>query len=189
MPKLRIGCPLVGDFSDRTWCNMTVFDARHLSYSVLVGGILAVLAAIVWRNLDSTSLPLGNPSGIEIFSISAILIISHEALHFIFFPGAGLNANSVIGIWIKIASPYVQYLSPMSRNRFMFVLVMPFFIISIFPLFLLSSGIEQNFYMSWIAVLNCLGAGSDIFIFCMMFAKVPSDAVVLESDGKLFWAH
>lgn len=189
MPKLRIGCPLAANFSDRAWINMTVFDARGLSYSLLVGGILAVLLAIVWRAIDTTSLPLGKPSGMEVFCVTTILIILHEALHFLFFPGAGLNTNSVIGVWIKIASPYVQYLSPMSRNRFMIVLVMPFLIISIFPLFLLSFGIGQNSYMSWISVINCLGAGSDIFIFCMMFATVPSGAVVVESDGKMFWAR
>jgi hypothetical protein len=188
MPKLRIGRPLTGNFSDLAWNSMEVFDARRLCYSVLVGGALAVVFAVIWRVLDTASLPLGRPSSAEIFCVTAILIIFHEALHFVFFPGAGLNANSVIGVWCKVASPYVQYLSPMRRNRFMLVLVMPFLILSVLPLFLLSFGIGQNTYIGWISVLNCLGAGSDLFIFAMMFASIPSHSQVLESDGKVFWA-
>ena len=188
MPKLRIGRPLTGNFADLTWNTVEVFDTRRLCYSVLSGAALAVVFAVIWRVLDTASLPLGRPSDAEIFCVIAILIISHETLHFVFFPGAGLNANSVIGVWFKVASPYVQYLSPMRRNRFMLVLVMPFLILSVLPLFLQSFGIGQNTYIGWISVLNCLGAGSDLFIFGMMCASVPFHSQVLESGGKVFWA-
>lgn len=189
MPKLRIGCPLGGNFSDLAWTSMTVFDVRRLVFSLIVGGVLAALTAVAWRAVDPTSIPLGSASGAEVLWVGAILIVAHEAAHLLGFPGGGLNSKTIIGIWPKIGSPYVQYTAPMSRNRFILVLALPFLILSILPLTLVSVGLQSNEYISWISVINCLGAGSDLFILYKMLTVVPTEASVMESDGKVYWTQ
>lgn len=147
MPILRFGCPLEVNFSDLTWSGLTVFDVRRIALSLLVGAILAISCAVAWYHLSTSSLPLGSPSAEDFFGVAAILILVHEALHVLIFPGAGLTSNTVIGIWPRIGSPYVQYLSPMSRNRFLLALLFPFLILSILP-FMLVSG-QQGLDLDW----------------------------------------
>lgn len=188
MPKLRIGCPLQGDFSDAAWHSMTIFDPRRLAWSIGIGGILAGSFALAWYRFDAGSLPFGSPSFLEIFSFVAVLVILHEASHLLGFPNTGFDSNTVIGIWPKIASPYVQYVSPMARNQFLLVLLLPVLTLSILPFLLVASGIGSVGHLSWFSVLNCIGAGSDIVIYGKVLSVVPPNTSVMESDGKLYWA-
>lgn len=189
MPTLRIGCPLEGDFSGLAWSSMTVFDARRLVLSLVVGSFLAMICALVWHFLEVRSLPLGSVSGEEFFWACVALIFVHEVSHLLGFPHAGLDANAVMGIWPQIGSPYVQYLLPMKRSRFLIVLVLPILTLSIFPMVLVYAGVGPIAYLSWVSVLNCLGAGSDIYILGKLLSTVPANASVLESSGNLYWTQ
>lgn len=188
MPKLRIGCPLQGDLPDVGWNSLAIFDQRRLMWSLVVGIALAVCVALAWYEFDSSSLPLGSPSFIEFVSVVATLVIGHEALHLFGFPNVGLGSNTVIGIWPQTGSPYVQYLSPMARNQFLFSLLLPFLILTVVPFTLVACGIGSVGYLSWVSVLNSVGAGSDIFIFVRMLSVVPATASVMESGDRMYWA-
>lgn len=172
-----------------SWNSMTVFDARRLAWSALIGAIVAACFAAVWHILDAASLPLGATSGLEILLFMTIIVSCHEGSHLLGFPDAGLGSNTVIGIWPKVAAPYVQYRLPMGRNRFMVTCLLPVLTLSILPLLLVPIGFGSVAYLSWISVLNCVGAGSDIFIFWKLLTAVPADALVLESDGKIHWTR
>ena len=166
---------------------MEIFDVHRLALSALIGGGIALCFALLWHLASSASLPLGSPSAMETLSFVAALVLCHEASHLLGFPRAGLDSNTVIGIWPKIASPYVQYCSPMSRNRFMVACALPVLTLSIFPLVLVSIGVGSVACLSWLSVLNCVGAGSDLFVCYILLTVVPADALVLESDGKIYW--
>lgn len=187
MPALRIGRPLPGNFSDDAWSCMAVFDLRQVLWSFVVGGIVTGCITVLWCWVDNASLPLDSQSPDAIFLLTLAMVICHEALHLLAFPGAGLNANTVIGIWPQLASPYVQYISPMRRNRFLFACILPFLILSILPLILVLAGFEPISYLSWISVGNSVGASSDLFIVGKVLLTVPAGAMVLESDGKVYW--
>lgn len=187
MPTLRIGVPLPATFPDAGWHSMPVFDVRNFVRSCLLGVLLAVCFGLAWHALVAASLPLGALSVIYVAWFAAVLIIVHEGLHVLGFPGGGANANTVIGIWPQLGSPYVQYLLPMTRDRFILVCLLPFLGLSVLPLALVACGVGPVAQLSWLSVLNCIGAGSDIFIVIKLIKIVPATAQVMESDGKLYW--
>lgn len=187
MAQLRLGCPLKGNFFEFPWNSITVFDLRRIALSTCIGLILGACAAALCYYVDSKSLPLGLPSSLEVLCVMIALIIGHETLHLAGFPRLGFDKNTVIGIWPEMASPYVQYISPMRRNRFIFATLLPLLTLSLVPVILLSVGSKGTEYLNWIAVLNCIGAGSDIFIAYSVLRVVPKNALVLESDSKLYW--
>jgi hypothetical protein len=41
--------------------------------------------------------------------------------------------------------------------------------------------------MSWVSVLNSIGAGSDILILIRVVIQVPSNSVVMESHDSIYW--
>lgn len=187
MPKLHIGRPLKGYVCNSSWSSMDIFDHRKLFNSLLVGSFLAGCIALAWTVLDASSLPLGSPTGADMLLVFAVLLFAHEGLHLLGFPNAGLNSHTVIGIWPQIGAPYVQYLSPMSRRQFIVALLLPVVILSLLPLIMVAVGTGAVAHLSWISVLNCIGAGSDILIVGKLLSIVPANASVMESDGKLYW--
>lgn len=189
MLKLRIGRPLQGNFSDLQWTAIRAFDAHQLALSLVVGSLLGICCAGAWLVLDARSLPLGGPSTAGALWVVAALSVGHEFSHSLAFPGGGFDSKTVIGIWPGLAAPYAQYLAPMGRNRFMLVCLLPLATLSMFPLFLVAMGIGSVPLLSWISVLNCVFAGSDLFIFGKLFATVPASASILESEGALYWSH
>jgi hypothetical protein len=188
MPKLRIGSPPQSPFlGDATWNSIVVLERRPLLWSLCIGIGLAVGIALAWRLVAPGSLPFGAPTWIDIAVVTMTLALGHEALHLLGFPNAGLDANTVVGVWPELGSPYVQYLSPMARNRFLFAVLLPFLALTVLPFLLVLKWDGQIAVFSWISVLNCVGAGSDIFIFVKMLALVPDTAFVLESGHRLYW--
>jgi hypothetical protein len=189
MPKLRVGCPLQRNLPSQGWDSIEVFDQRRIIWSLGIGGFLGLCVALAWYEFDAASLPLGSPSLIEFVLVVTVLVIGHEGLHLLGFPHAGLDSNTLIGIWPQLGSPYVQYLSPMARNQFLLSVLLPFLILTILPFILVAGGIGSVGYLSWISVLNSVGAGSDLFIFVKMLSVVPVNASVMENGDRMYWTN
>lgn len=189
MPILHIGPPLQAHLpTNANWNSFKIFDQRRLVWSLGVGISAGICVALIWTNFYPSSLPFGSPSWTEIATAVMILAIGHEAMHLLGFPRAGLDSRSVIGIWTETGSPFVQHLSPMSRNQFLLSAVLPFVALTMLPFILVPSGIGSLAYLSWISVLNSIGAGSDIFIIAKVLSTVPRDASVIESGDLMYWA-
>jgi hypothetical protein len=188
MPKLRIGHPLQTSCSQNCQ-TIKIFDQRRLLLSIGLGAVVALCFAIAWRNCSGESLPLGSPSWLEFGVVLVTLSLGHEALHLVGFPRRGLDSNTVIGLWLEFGSPYVQYLSPMSRNQFLLATILPFAVLSILPVVFAANDIGSVAYLSWISVLNCVGAGSDLLVFAKTLAIVPANAWVLENGESMLWGH
>jgi len=188
MPKFYIGPPQRHQSSiDEEWKSLTTLDESQLILSTLVGISAAACLALIWKILFDESLPFGSPTWNEIVISSVILIFGHEAVHLLGFPNFGLNSKTIIGIWPQAGSPYVQYTSPMSRNKFLVMLILPVLILSILPFFLAYNKIGFIDQLSWISVLNCIGAGSDLLIFFRIISTVPAKSSVIESEKSLLW--
>lgn len=188
MPKFRIGRPPRHQLDIITgWKSIKTFDQRRLLFSLCIGTVIGLFMALLWRTNFDNSIPFGSPTWIEILLVLATLTIAHEALHLLGFPSFGLNSKTVVGVWPEAGSPYVQYMSPMSRNRFLIVSALPFLVLSILPFAAALSEVGPIAQLSWISVLNCIGAGSDIFVFIQVLRSVPSKASVIESEESLYW--
>ena len=170
---------------------MKTLDQRRLIFSIGLGICVALLVAVLWLVCYPNSLPLGSPSWMEFTLVFFILAVGHEALHVIGFPRIGLDSKTIIGIWPEFGSPYVQYLSPMRRNRFLLATLLPFFVLTIFPLpflFLFSIKLTESIgYASWISVLNSIGAGSDILIFAKVVTQIPKNSLLIENHDSIYW--
>lgn len=188
MPKFRMGTPLKGDFSHLGWNSIAVFEVPQMLRSFALGGIVTGLLVVAWRLVDPVSLPFRLLSHAD-FLVVVAAVLAHEALHLAGFPRLGLDSRSVFGIWPQMVAPYVQYLLPMARNRFLLALLLPFLVLSILPLAVVSIGIGPVAELSWISIGNCVGASSDLFIFCKVLALVPRKALILESNGKIYWTQ
>jgi len=188
MPKIYIGKPQRHQscFGEE-WKSLTTLDQFQLILSTCTGIGAAACLALTWKIFFVNSLPLGSPTWNEIIISSIILIVGHEAIHLLGFPDYGLSYKTVIGIWPEAGSPYVQYTAPMSRNRFLFVLLLPFLILSVFPILFSCNHVRIIDQLSWISVLNCIGAGSDILIFIRIIYTVPPKSNVIESESSLLW--
>lgn len=189
MPTIRIGDPIEGSVPVGAERSMKTMDQRSLLHSVGVGLVLAAGIALMWWQFIPHSLPLGSPSLFALGVVMLALSVGHEALHMLGFPRFGLDANTVIGFWPRIGSPYVQHLAPMTRNRFLLAVVLPFLALTILPFALAANGIGPVAYLSWISVANCFGAASDIYIFTKVATAVPRKAWVVDSGKSLHWGR
>ena len=188
MPKFRIGRPQLQQSSViEEWESFKTLDQRRLIYSLCIGVTIGTFIAFLWRLLYSESLPFGSPSWTKIVLSLIVLIIGHEVIHLLGFPYLGMSSRTVVGLWLEAGSPYVQHMSPIRRNRFLAISILPFFVLSVMPLVLAAHNLGTINYLSWISVLNCLGAGSDIFIFIQILRVVPSKANVIEGEDALYW--
>lgn len=188
MPKIRIGSPLQNhEINNNNWNSIEIFDRRRLLWSIGTGLILASITSFIFLQLNPASLPLGRPTWTEFAIFFIILSIGHETLHLLAFPRFGFDANTVAGIWVEFGSPYVQYLLPMQRNKFILACAMPFIVLTLAPLILVAGGFGLTENLSWMAVLNSIGAGSDILILIKLLSTVPSNAWVLENGEKMHW--
>lgn len=188
MPKFYIGPPQRYQSSiDEEWKSLTTLDESQLILSTFIGIGSAACLALIWKIIFDESLPFGSPTWNEIIISSLILIFGHEVVHLLGFPNCGLNSKTLIGIWLQAGSPYVQYTSPMSRNRFLVMLILPVLILSILPFFFAYNQAGFINQLSWISVLNCIGAGSDLLIFSRIISIVPPKSRVIESEKSLLW--
>jgi hypothetical protein len=154
-----------------------------------MGTVVAAAVALIWSFCNRDSLPLGSPSWTALTIVFLLLCLGHEGLHLLGFPNAGFDRHTVIGLWAEFGSPYVQYLSPMVRTRFVFTALLPFLVLTILPFPLASIFPESVAYLSWVSVLNSVGAGSDILVAAKLLSMVPRDALVIESGELMYWRH
>jgi hypothetical protein len=190
MPLFVLGQPPVNQQVDSPgWIRLAGYGASvpQMLGSIGVGLALAIGVALVWRAVDSNSLPLGQPSLLDVLLFTSMLMFGHEALHLMGFPGAGLSRNSVCGIWPQAGSPFVLHLQPMTRDRFLVALTLPFLVISLCPLALRALGYPIGNFFAWASTLNSVGAGADILAFALLLRTAPRRAEILESDHALYW--
>jgi hypothetical protein len=99
-----------------------------------VGVLTAALMVVLWLSIT----PLGDamfamPTPSVLMSLAGLLIV-HELVHAAAHPMAGRSAHSVLGFWPSRLVAYAHYDGELSRNRFVVIMLMPLFAISIVPL-------------------------------------------------------
>jgi len=123
-----------------------------------------------------------------------LFIPAHEMIHALCCPKWGLSTDTVVGIWLPKGFFYVYHDGPMSRNRFMFVLVAPYLFLSLLPLALIAilrfTGWTTALIISltWISLLGSLLAGGDFVSIGMLLSpNIPSSALIRNNGQKSYW--
>lgn len=121
------------------------------------------------------------------FLLLPVLIVVHELIHALTMPD---YRKVLIGVWPSRAMFYAYYDGVMSRNRFLWVGVMPYLLLGLFPLFLaalfpLPSFVEERFVN--FGLVGSLAASGDLIVFLAILLQVPSSAEVHNQGWKTYW--
>ena len=166
-----------------------------------VGIVSGIVAAFAWAAIlpDGVNLSYtirGNDprpwlsalAGLAIvFGFLAALIAFHELLHAAVFPGWWLSPRTLIGVWPSKGMFYAHYEGPLSRNRFLLVLLTPLAVLSVLPWLA-----EAIFQTGWallpvISVVNAMAAGGDIFAAALIAWQVPAGATMQNQGWRSWW--
>ena len=119
--------------------------------------------------------------------IGFILIIIHELLHAIAFPK---NATVYIGIMPKSFTAAALSSSPVKRNRFIFLSILPI-ILGIIPLgvFCFSSNNlkELNGLMFGMGIMGMVSVYPDIYNIFNILKVVPKDAIIQNNKNETYY--
>ena len=151
-----------------------------------VGAALAFAVLYVWVRWAPTP-PFAFEGSLKVLVVLALLVAFHEALHALAHPSFGLSRKSAVGFWPSRLLFYAHYEDSMSRNRLIFILLMPTLVLSFLPLLLASSLQIQSGWLLFISCLNALLAGVDILGVLLLLVQVPASATVQNEGYKTYW--
>lgn len=119
--------------------------------------------------------------------IGFLLIIVHELLHAIAFPK---EATVYIGIMPKSLTAVALSSSPVKRNRFIFLSILPI-ILGIIPLvvFCMNSYYlkEINGIMFGMAIMGMTSVYPDIYNIFLVLKTVPKNAIIQNSKNETYY--
>jgi hypothetical protein len=165
-----------------------------------VGIIVGLVAAFVWAASvpnsavvqvsvgpgQSPIIPLATQLAIVLGAI-ALLIVVHELLHALVHPGGMLTGRTILGAWLTKGLFYAHYDGPLSRERFLLILVMPFLVLT-GGLWLVAMIFRPGWAIlpAW-SVLNAMFAGGDLLATGMIAWQVPRGAEMRNQGWKTWW--
>lgn len=158
-----------------------------LAYRYLPGIVVAGLLTAVWVGLTDVDVKIFLDSLWLAFAILLPLIVVHELIHFAACPASGMSSQKGMGIWPDRFVAYVFFLGPMSRNRKIAVVLMPFLILSILPLAVAVFTGYGHTYIAYVTIWNALGSSNDIYVACYFMLNFRTSVSVRSSGGKLWW--
>lgn len=116
-----------------------------------------------------------------------LLIIVHELLHAIAFPK---NAKVYIGIMPKSFTAVALSSSPVKRNRFIFLSILPI-ILGVIPLVIFcfsnSSLKEFNGLMFGMSIMGMVSVYPDIYNIFNILKVVPKDAIIQNNKNETYY--
>ncbi len=119
--------------------------------------------------------------------IGFFLIIVHELLHAIAFPK---NATVYIGIMPKNLTAVALSSSPVKRNRFIFLSILPI-ILGLIPLVIFcfsNNGLKElNGILFGMAIMGMVGVYPDIYNIVNILRVVPEDATIQNNKNETYY--
>lgn len=189
--KLIVGLPHNPDFDPKNegWQKLkepgtkTAIAIGHLA-GLLLGG-LAYLIAVTWSDfsfeqslweLDLWFLPL-----------MATIIAFHERLHALAHPGWGISSCTHYGVIPKSLVFYAHYDASVTRNRFIAILVAPFIGLTVIPLLVATTWPPASQTAGFIAILNAVFSGLDLFNAALIHLRTPTGVVMRNQGWQSYW--
>lgn len=134
------------------------------------------------------------PILVSLFVILILFIPTHELIHALCCPAWGLSADTTFGVWLPKGFIYIYHDGPMSRDRFLFVLVAPYIALSLLPLALLAISKTTSWppeliiSLTWLSLLGSLLAGGDfVSVISLLSSKLPNTALIRNTGQKSYW--
>ncbi|MCI8618014.1 MAG: DUF3267 domain-containing protein [Clostridia bacterium] len=119
--------------------------------------------------------------------IGFFLIIVHELLHAIAFPK---NATVYIGIMPQNLTAVALSSSPVKRNRFIFLSILPI-ILGLIPLVIFcfsNNGLKElNGILFGMAIMGMVGVYPDIYNIVNILRVVPEDATIQNNKNETYY--
>ena len=189
MLKFEFGPPpeIAGIVNNEMWKPLAGYDTTGSSAlrMLTIGLLSALLTYSLWVSLVPASLPISwPPIALSVFVVATLMVV-HEVLHILAFPGGGFG-NTVAGFWPAKGAAYVGYTLPISRNRFMLATLTPLTVLSAGMLAAGILGLRVPVALQWASVLNAFGSGADLVAVYLLARQSPSSAVVLGSGQRLY---
>ncbi len=189
MLKFVFGPPpeIAGIVNNEMWKPLAGYDTTGSSAlrMLTIGLLSALLTYSLWVSLVPASLPISwPPIALSVFVVATLMVV-HEVLHILAFPGGGFG-NTVAGFWPAKGAAYVGYTLPISRNRFMLATLTPLTVLSAGMLAAGILGLRVPVALQWASVLNAFGSGADLVAVYLLARQSPSSAVVLGSGQRLY---
>lgn len=166
-----------------------------------VGIGMGVLAALAWSSILTSGVSLSftirgdDPRPwltvalalAVVLGFLVLLIAVHEMLHALAFPGPLLGPRTLIGVWPAKGMFYAHHEGPMSRNRFLLVLLLPLAVMSVLPWL-----VELVFRTGWaplpfVSVINAMAAGGDVLAAVLIAWQVPAKARTQNQGWNTWW--
>jgi hypothetical protein len=115
------------------------------------------------------------------------LLLAHEGIHLLAHPGNGRTANSIFGVWPSRGVFYAYYDGEISRNRFLFMVALPFLVLSVGPVALFWVAGKVYLWLAFVALLNAIGSCFDLLVIAICIWQVPSRAVLRHHGWDTYW--
>ncbi len=121
-----------------------------------------------------------------------LVIIVHEFIHALFHPHCGRTDESAVGLWPSRLVFYAMFTGEHSRDRFLAILIAPFFLISLLPLAFFSCfptplGTIAAHLAAFCSTFNALAACGDLFGVALLLCQVPRGAITRNQGWRTFW--
>jgi hypothetical protein len=176
--------------------SVTVFTWLASGVGIALGLVVAIVWSITVPNAavvkvsvaqgQSPLVPLATQLAIVLAAI-ALLIVVHELLHAVVHPGGMFTGRTVLGAWLTKGLFYAHYDGPLSRERFLLILVMPFLVLTV-GFWILAVALRPGWAIlpAW-SLLNAMFAGGDLLATAMIAWQVPRGAEMRNQGWKTWW--
>ena len=155
-----------------------------LPVAVVSGGLIAAL----WLWLTPLSASLDDEEfGIWFLAAFFWLIPVHEAIHALVHPGRGLSDRTCIGMWLSRGLFYAHCHGPMSRDRFIAILIAPFMVLSILPLIGCALIGKVHVLPVTGSMMNAFLACGDLLGVMLLLWQVPRSATIQNQSWRTYW--
>ncbi len=115
MLKLKLGPPPDNDLvrHDAHWKALAGYDTtpEGALRMLTVGFICTLITYGLWSAFVPGALPVSWPSVLLTLAIVSAVVVVHETIHLLAFPGGGVG-NAVVGFWPTKGAAYVEYTLP-----------------------------------------------------------------------------
>lgn len=154
-------------------------------FALPVGIVTFVVVGLLWFFLTPIrDVTLDLPA---LLFVLVIIIPVHELIHALVHPGAGRTSDTILGFWPSRLLFFAHYTGELSRRRFITILLMPLFIISIVPLMVCGALATSPEVIAFGSAMNALFSCGDIFGTAMLLFQIPAKARVRNQGYRTYW--
>jgi hypothetical protein len=163
--------------------------------AILISLFLLVCFSLILDNSDSSNQGLITISSSNWWQLPLVMVFFvplHELLHAVCHPGAGMSNKTIIGIQPKNFSIFTHYEDSMTRTRLLVTVIMPFIVLSIVPIavlsfFQMSLGMEMVSLLILLSIFNGMASSADIMVFTLVLFQIPNHAITKGHGWKIYW--